>query len=175
MAITHGDREEAKSRRYADATLDELTKPADIRAYCMDAFTKAGYEIKTKKKRTVFFAQASRVATTLPGCLWLPHTFKSLTDQQQAGLLAHERIHLAQQLHVGAGKFRRQYVLSPTQRLIWELQAYTESIVAAKRMGVDTQGYPATIAQGIWDDYKPWIPLGKNAVIATSLDVLSYA
>jgi hypothetical protein len=174
MAISALDIKEAKSRMYADPYLDTITNAEHILIYCLNAFRQADYAITTKKK-AILFKKFSRVATTLPGQLMLPYDFESKLLETKAGLLAHERIHLVQQQVVGGAKFRRQYVINPKQRLIWELQAYCESIRVAKRLGRNVSGYAESTTEMIIEDYTPWLTLSKSEIRRASLDVLGNA
>lgn len=167
MKLTKTQYQHALSPRYRSQSLDNLRDADRIIDRCRKDFESSGYVIVVKTGSST----KPNSATTYPGRLELPTHWGAMPVPTKAALIAHERIHLRQQVEVGKLAFLARYV-RPRDRLVWEIQGYIEQARVHRRLGGIPEGYVGRVAEALAADYGPWLVLSKAYVRDVSVELL---
>jgi hypothetical protein len=170
MKFTSKNKTEALSTKYHNPIIGEKMSASGLLIMSRNAIIGHDYQLMIKKKSS----PKSSLTTTVPAAriIWLSHDWDSRPEASQALTLAHELVHVRQQLAMGPAKFLRRYA-TPRGRWVLEMQAYAETIRANRSLGFDVSDIPENVAKSMWKNYKPWLLFGKDEIIKSTIEVLS--
>jgi len=140
MRLRKKDIRAAESTKYLGKTEPTGDPKKDLKTV-IDSLGSKGWSLIERSENNPF----SDWTTTFHMRIALQNGFYSLPAAQQQGTLWHEDVHVEQRIHVGRHRFNVRYMGSQRYRLIYETQAYRESIRNIKARGANDQEIAAYV------------------------------
>ncbi len=143
----------ALSSRHLNKSLAKLDTPEKMIAHYEKLAKKKG--LRVRPKSSFFGPNFQKMTTTYWKQIRLGKDFPTYSPEAQAGLWAHEWIHVEQWEHYGVVRFATLYLMA---RRSWafEMQAYRESVRAKKVLGVSRKRIEEFIdrkPKSLWKGY----------------------